>query len=108
MQAKLEEAEINAQRLGQRHIEKLQDTIRKREGELDYEQKRHKEILKQLSKHDREVRERQFELEEQKKNANKMSELIDKLQQKIKVHKKQLEEAVSWLSRDIWFIVLPL
>ncbi|KAE9549706.1 hypothetical protein FO519_007082 [Halicephalobus sp. NKZ332] len=101
MQIKLEEAEINAQRLGQRHIEKLQDTIRKRENELDYEQKRHKEILKQLSKHDREVRERQFELEEQKKNANKMSELIDKLQQKIKVHKKQLEEAEEVANTNI-------
>jgi myosin heavy chain 6/7 len=101
LQAKLEEAELNAQRLGQRAIEKLQDTIRKRQMELDQETKRHKEVIKQLTKHEREVRERQFELEEQKKNGNKMQELIEKLQQKIKVHKKQLEEAEEVANTNI-------
>uniref|UniRef100_A0A7E4V522 Myosin head n=1 Tax=Panagrellus redivivus TaxID=6233 RepID=A0A7E4V522_PANRE len=101
MQAKLEEVESNAHRLGQRAIDKLQETIRKRENELDSEQKRHKEVVKLLSKHDREVRERQFELEEAKKNGNKMTELIEKLQQKIKVHKKQLEEAEEVANTNI-------
>lgn len=95
LQAKLEDAEMNARRIGLRAVEKLQENIRSRERELELERKSHKEAAKQLSKCEREVRERKFELEEQKKGASKIQDLIEKLQQKIKVHKKQLEEAVS-------------
>jgi myosin heavy chain 6/7 len=101
LHAKLEDAELNAMRIGQRAVEKLDQAIRQREYELDQEQKKHKDVFKQVSKSDREVRERKFELEEQKKNAAKMQELIEKLQTKIKVHKKQLEEAEEVANMNI-------
>uniref|UniRef100_A0AC35TWR3 Myosin head n=1 Tax=Rhabditophanes sp. KR3021 TaxID=114890 RepID=A0AC35TWR3_9BILA len=93
LQVKLEEAEINAHRNGQRNIEKLDGLVKKREQELETESRRHKETVKLVSRHEREVRERQFDLDEQKKSAQKMQELIEKLQGKIKVQKRQAEEA---------------
>ena len=94
----------------QRTVDQLQQLILARNHELDLEQKRHKEILRQMNKvswawtwldsachfqSERECREQQFQVEEQKKGCAKMQELIEKLQSKIKVHKKQIEEAVS-------------
>uniref|UniRef100_A0A0N5BY94 Myosin head n=1 Tax=Strongyloides papillosus TaxID=174720 RepID=A0A0N5BY94_STREA len=93
LQVKLEEAEVNAHRTGQRNIEKLESLVKKREQELETETRRHKETVKLVSRHEREVRERQFDLDEQKKSAQKMQELIEKLQGKIKVQKRQAEEA---------------
>uniref|UniRef100_A0A0N5A362 Myosin head n=1 Tax=Parastrongyloides trichosuri TaxID=131310 RepID=A0A0N5A362_PARTI len=93
LQVKLEEAEVNAHRNGQRNIEKLENLVKKREQELENETRRHKETVKLVSRHEREVRERQFDLDEQKKSAQKMQELIEKLQGKIKVQKRQAEEA---------------
>jgi myosin protein heavy chain len=93
LQGKLDAAEQDALRTSQRAIEKLQQDVRMRERELDSEQKRHKEVLKNLAKFDRDVRERKFELEEHQKNATKMADLIEKLNAKIKTHKRILEEA---------------
>jgi hypothetical protein len=59
-----------------------------REQELMAEQKRHKEVQKNLSQGDRVARESKFQLEEHKKSAAKMQELIEKLNSKIKTHKR--------------------
>ena len=70
--------------------------IRSREHELNSEQKRHKDMLRQMTKMDHEVRELKFQYEEQKKNSVRMQDLIEKLQAKVRMHKKQIEEAVSF------------
>uniref|UniRef100_A0A183CGP0 Paramyosin n=1 Tax=Globodera pallida TaxID=36090 RepID=A0A183CGP0_GLOPA len=93
LQLRLDQAEATAQRIGQRTVDQLQQLIMARNHELYLEQKRHKEVMRQLNKSDRECREFQFQVEEQKKSAGKMQSLIEKLQSKIKVHKKQIEEA---------------
>ncbi|KAL3117013.1 hypothetical protein niasHT_002972 [Heterodera trifolii] len=93
LQLRLDQAEATAQRIGQRTVDQLQQLIMARNHELDLEQKRHKELLRQLNKSDRECREFQFQVEEQKKGTAKIQSLIEKLQSKIKVHKKQIEEA---------------
>lgn len=92
---RLDQAEATVQRIGQRTVDQLQQLILARNHELDLEQKRHKDIIRQMNKSERECREQQFQVEEQKKSCAKMQELIEKLQSKIKVHKKQIEEAVS-------------
>lgn len=77
-------------RISQRAIEKLQQDVRMREQELLAEQKRHKEVQKNLAQGDRTSREAKFQLEEQKKSAAKMQELIEKLNAKIKTHKRKI------------------
>ncbi|CAK5015482.1 unnamed protein product [Meloidogyne enterolobii] len=93
LQLRLDQAEATVQRVGQRTVDQLQQLIIARNNELDSEQKRHKEIIRQLNKSEREVREKQFQVEEQRKCCSKMHELIEKLQAKIRVYKKQTEEA---------------
>lgn len=60
----------------------------------DLEQKRHKDVGRQMNKLEHEMRELKFQFEEQKRSSVRMQDLIDKLQSKIKMHKKQIEEAV--------------
>jgi predicted Holliday junction resolvase-like endonuclease len=60
----VDDAEQNALRISQRAIEKLQQDVRMREQELMAEQKRHKEVQKNLAQGDRISRESKFQLEE--------------------------------------------
>jgi hypothetical protein len=85
----LDEAEQNALRISQRAIEKLQQDVRAREQELMAEQKRHKDVQKNLATGERVQRESKFQLEEHKKSAAKMQDLIEKLNTKIKTHKRK-------------------
>lgn len=91
---RLEQTENQIQKNSQRALEKIQQCVYSRQQDLENEQKRNKDFLKQFNKYEKNVREKNFELEEHKKSVTKMQELIDKLQFKIKTHKKQLEEAV--------------
>jgi len=93
MQARLDEAETAALKGGKRVIQKLEQRVREVEGDLDGEQRRHQETMKNLRKQDRRVKELQFQCDEDKKNVEKMHELIEKLQNKLKVYKKQIDEA---------------
>ncbi len=63
------------------------------EAELDSEQKRHQETVKEIKKNERRLKELSFQGEEDKKNQSRFQDLIDKLQNKLKVYKRQAEEA---------------
>jgi chromosome segregation ATPase len=93
MQVRLDEAEQAALKGGKKTIAKLEQRLREVEGELDGEQRRHQESVKNLAKADRSTRELQFQIDENKKNADRLTDLVDKLQTKIKTYKRQVEEA---------------
>merc|ERR1719466_61195 len=63
------------------------------EGELDGEQRRHAETLKNYRKMDRRVKEYTFQADEDRKNQTRMQELVEKLQNKLKQYKKMAEDA---------------
>lgn len=65
------------------------------ESELDNEQRRHNEEVKNSRRNERRLKELQMAQEEDKKSQDRLTELIEKLQQKIKTYKRQVEEAVS-------------
>ena len=65
------------------------------QGELDSEQHRHAETLKNYRKMDRSLKEYTFQADEDRKNQSRMQELVEKLQMKLKQYKKMAEEAVS-------------
>lgn len=64
------------------------------EAELDSEQRRHSETVKNARKADRRMKELAFQSDEDRKNSERLQELIQKLQAKINVYKRQVEEAV--------------
>ncbi|GAV07913.1 hypothetical protein RvY_17692-2 [Ramazzottius varieornatus] len=92
LQVRLDEAESAAIKGGKRIIQKLEERTRELETELDAEQRRHAETVKNVRKHERRTKELQFQGEEDKKNYQRMQDLVDKLQQKIKTYKRQIEE----------------
>ena len=65
------------------------------ETELDAEQKRHSDSVKNMRKHERRIKELAFQSEEDRKAQERMQDMIDKLQNKIKTYKRQVDEAVS-------------
>ncbi|XP_024920049.1 myosin-16-like isoform X3 [Cynoglossus semilaevis] len=90
---KLEEAEQQALKAGKRTIQKLETKIKELENELDQEQKRHTETVKNLRKGERRLKELIFQTEEDHKTNQRMQELVEKLQNKLKSYKHQIEEA---------------
>ncbi|XP_073350991.1 myosin-16-like [Pagrus major] len=90
---KLEEAEQHALKAGKRTIQKLETRIREVENELDQEQKRHMETVKNLRKGERRLKELIFQTEEDHKTNQRMQELVEKLQNKLKSYKRQIEDA---------------
>ncbi|XP_029363577.1 myosin-16-like [Echeneis naucrates] len=90
---KLEEAEQQALKAGKRTIQKLETRIKELENELDQEQKRHVETVKNLRKGERRVKELTFQTEEDHKTNERMQELVEKLQNKLKSYKRQIEDA---------------
>ncbi|XP_020782992.2 myosin-16-like [Boleophthalmus pectinirostris] len=90
---KLEEAEQQALKAGKRTIQKLETRIKELENELDQEQKRHGETVKNLRKGERRVKELIFQTEEDHKTNQRMQELVEKLQNKLKSYKRQIEDA---------------
>ncbi|CAF3330941.1 unnamed protein product [Rotaria sp. Silwood1] len=93
LQARLDEAEANALKGGKRIIAKLEQRIHELESEIELEQHRHQETLKELRKNDRRLKELAFQAEEDRKNQLRLQDLTEKLQSKIKVYKRQVEEA---------------
>ncbi|KAM9346155.1 myosin-16-like [Symphorus nematophorus] len=90
---RLEEAEQQALKAGKRTIQKLEARIKEVENELDQEQKRHMETVKNLRKGERRLKELMFQSEEDHKTNQRMQELVEKLQNKLKSYKRQIEDA---------------
>ncbi|UJR20568.1 hypothetical protein I4U23_023694 [Adineta vaga] len=93
LQVRLDESEGNSLKGGKRVIGKLEQRIHELENEIELEQHRHQETLKELRKNDRRLKEVVFQIEEDRKNHLRLQDLNDKLQAKIKVYKRQVEEA---------------
>merc|ERR1712038_1365711 len=90
---KLEEAEAYALKGGRKALAAMQGRMKDIEGELDGEQRRHAETLKNYRKMDRRLKELTFQADEDRKNQTRMQELVEKLQLKLKQYKKMAEEA---------------
>ena len=64
-------------------IAKLENRIKELEGELDGEQRRLGDAMKNYRKTERQIKEYQFRNDEDRKNAERMQDLVDKLQQQV-------------------------
>jgi myosin heavy chain 6/7 len=93
IQTRLEEAETNALKGGKKAMNKMDSRIRELESELDAENRRYGDAVKNLRKSERHIKELVFASDEDRKNHERMQGLIDQLQSKIKSYKKQIEEA---------------
>merc|ERR1712203_1083761 len=93
MQAKLDEADMNALKGGKKAMNKLESRIRELQSELEAENRRMAEGQKNLRKSERTIKELSFASDEDRKNHERMQALIDRLQSKIKCYKKHIEEA---------------
>ncbi|XP_023687437.1 myosin-16-like [Paramormyrops kingsleyae] len=92
LQLKVEEAEELALKAGKRTIQKLETTIKELETQLDTEQKRHVETVKDLRKNERRLKELIFQTEEDHKTNHRLQELVERLQSKLKAYKRQIED----------------
>merc|ERR1719145_45422 len=79
-----DEAETNALKGGKKAITKMETRIRELESEMDAENRRCTDAIKNLRKSERHVKELQFQQDEDRKNHERMQGLIDQLQGKIK------------------------
>merc|ERR1719201_2844975 len=93
VQARLDEAEVNALKGGKKAMNKMESRIRELQSELDAENRRFADSQKNLRKSERHIKELSFAADEDRKNHERMQTLIDGLQGKIKAYKKQIEEA---------------
>ena len=93
VQQRLDDAETNALKGGKKAMNKMDTRIRELESELDAENRRFGDALKNLRKSERRIKELAFSSDEDRKNHERMQALIDQLQGKIRSFKKQIEEA---------------
>merc|ERR1711963_234159 len=93
MQARVDEAQTNALKGGKKAMTRMDTRIRELESELDAENRRNADSLKNLRKSERKIKELSYSQGEDRKNRERMQGLIDQLQGKIKSYKKQIEEA---------------
>merc|ERR1712014_27307 len=93
MQARVDEAQTNALKGGKKAMTRMDTRIRELESDLDAENRRNADSLKNLRKSERKIKELTYSQEEDRKNHERMQGLIDQLQGKIKSCKKQIEEA---------------
>merc|ERR1711988_1273043 len=93
MQARVDEAQTNALKGGKKAMTRMDTRIRELESELDAENRRNADSLKNLRKSERKIKELSYSQDEDRKNHERMQGLIDQLQGKIKSYKKQIEEA---------------
>ena len=120
MQAKLAEAEASAMKGGKGFIQKLEQKvivykykhikisnlffkfkIYDLESELEGEQKRHQETIKEVRKQEKRVRELNAQVEDERKTQTRLQDLTDKLQEKLKTYKKQIEETEEIASLNL-------
>lgn len=90
---RLDDSEANALKGGKKAINKMDSRIRELESELDAENRRFNDAIKNLRKSERHIKELTFASDEDRKNHERMQALIDQLQGRIKSYKKQIEEA---------------
>merc|ERR1719262_1766372 len=90
---RLPEAQTNALKGGKKAMTRMDTRIRELESEMDAENRRNADSLKNLRKSERKIKELSYQQEEDRKNHERMQALIDQLQGKIKSYKKQIEEA---------------
>lgn len=93
IQQRLDDAETNALKGGKKAMNKMDSRIRELESELDAENRRYGDAIKNLRKSERRIKELTFASDEDRKNHERMQALIDQLQSKIRSYKKQIEEA---------------
>merc|ERR1712071_505850 len=93
LQARLDDAEQNALKVGKKAMGKMDTRIRELESELDAENRRMADAQKGMRKSERKIKELTYQQDEDRKNHERMQGLIDQLQGKIKSYKKQIEEA---------------
>merc|ERR1712060_601298 len=93
MQARVDEAQTNALKGGKKAMTRMDTRIRELESEMDAENRRNADSLKNLRKSERKIKELSYSQDEDRKNHERMQALIDQLQSKIKSYKKQIEEA---------------
>ena len=93
LQARVDEAEMNALKGGKKAMHKMESRIRELESEVDAEARRCADACKNLRKSERRIKEMTYASDEDRKNHERMQALIDQLQLKIKSYKKQIEEA---------------
>merc|ERR1712142_535247 len=93
LSVKVDEAESYALKGGRKALAGLQDRVKEIEDELDAEQRRHGETLKNFRKMERHLKETQFQADEDHKNQQRLQELVAKLQAKLKHYKKANEDA---------------
>merc|ERR1712121_187536 len=98
---KLEEAEAYALTGGRKALAAVQSRMKDIEGELDGEQRRHAETLKNYRKMDRRLKELTFQADEDRKNQTRMQELVEKLQMKLKQYKKMSEDAEEQANQNL-------
>merc|ERR1711933_19860 len=93
VQSRVDEAQTQALKGGKKAMTKMDTRIRELESELDAENRRNADSLKNLRKSERKIKELSYSQDEDRKNHERMQGLIDQLQGKIKSYKKQIEEA---------------
>ena len=93
LQARLDEAEVNALKGGKKAMNKMETRIRELQSEMDSESRRFADAQKNLRRSERRIKELSFAGDEDRKNHERMQGLVDGLQGKIKSYKKQIEEA---------------
>lgn len=92
LQARLDEAEQILLKGGKRMVMKMEAKVRDLEGDLETEQRKTAEIIKQQRKQERRHKEIAYQSEEDKKSVQRLQEMSDKLQNKVKTYKLQSEE----------------
>merc|ERR1739844_579166 len=93
MHGRLDDAEANALKGGKKAMNKMETRIRELESEVDAENRRMSDAVKNLRKGERRIKEMTYAADEDRKNQERMTGLVDGLQGKIKSYKKQIEEA---------------
>jgi len=83
IQIQLDEAEQNALKWGRKMMSKLEARIKELESELDSEQRRLGDAMKNFRKTERGIKEYQFRQDEDRKNSERMQDLVEKLQQQV-------------------------
>merc|ERR1712157_133146 len=83
MQARVDEAQTNALKGGKKAMTRMDTRIRELESELDAENRRNADSLKNLRKSERKIKELSYSQDEDRKNHERMQGLIDQLQGKI-------------------------
>merc|ERR1711994_605071 len=82
VQARLDDAEVNALKGGKKAMNKMETRIRELESELEAENRRFADSQKNLRRSERHIKELTFASDEDRKNHERMQALIDQLQAK--------------------------